>query len=346
MRSVVRAATAFRIAKALALSAACAACAALWSCGGSGTTRQVLNAVAFSPDGKKVLVGGTTFDTEVDSGQIGSSFTTYQGLVRLFDASTGRFLGDWGIGGGVSGVAWSPLAIAFFSADQDAAVSEFKGDTAHFQRQFTDGSRGYWCVAVSPDDSLVAGGSQDGVVRLWNTESGAVVRRLSGHTEGVRSIAFSPDGRSLASAGWRDDTFRLWDVGTGASTRTIEPGISETNAVCWSPDGKSIAVAGGLACAVVDAGTGEVRLRLSGQFYGLYAVAWSPDGKAIATGAGDSTTVLWNARTGAKIRTLDSQTTAISGVDWSPDGSLLATAGQDGRVRVWDSATGALRWSQ
>ena len=68
-----------------------------------------------------------------------------------------------------------------------------------------------WSLAFSPDGALLASGSQDGVVRLWDPAGGQLIRKLTGHSAPVMSLAFSPDGQRLASGSW-DQTAMLWEV--------------------------------------------------------------------------------------------------------------------------------------
>src|ERR1041385_15497 len=100
-------------------------------------------------------------------------------------------------------------------------------------------------AAFSPDGTRIAsaGGDGDATVRIWDSQTGALLFTLTGHDRGVYNLAFSPDGKTLASAG-HDHTVGIWDVATGKRLRTIAGLEIHVMGVAFSPDGKRAASSG------------------------------------------------------------------------------------------------------
>ena len=78
----------------------------------------------------------------------------------------------------------------------------------------------------------------DDTIKLWNADTGELLRTLEGHTRGVNSVAFHPDGHTLASGGL-DDTIKLWDADTGELLRTLEGHTRDVYSVAFHPDGNT-----------------------------------------------------------------------------------------------------------
>ncbi len=95
-------------------------------------------------------------------------------------------------------------------------------------------------VAFSSDGRLLASGSLDQTIKLWDTATGSEIQALPGHMNTVRSVTFSPDGRLLAS-GSSDQTIKLWETATGREVRTLPSHKGEILSVAFSPDGNLLA---------------------------------------------------------------------------------------------------------
>ncbi|MFF7364790.1 WD40 repeat domain-containing protein [Streptomyces sp. NPDC008125] len=165
--------------------------------------------------------------------------------------------------------------------------------------------------------------------------------RLNEHTDTVRHIAWSPDGRRLATAS-RDGTARIFDAGTGRPLLVLSSGGAMVESVAWSPDSEQIATAGReRVVRVWDALSGEPVRLLTGATDIVRQVAWSPDGGSVAATSKDHVVRVWSAATGSLVKELRGHRDDTWGITWSPDSTRVASASHDQTAILWDVVSGA-----
>jgi WD40 repeat protein len=291
-----------------------------------------MTAVAFSPDGKTLACGSYNDLIWLDNPQPAGT------VVLLLDPAAGAPLRIYEVaerGSQITRLAFSPdgavLAAGYETTLAEMGVTDVgvvllevqsgKTNTIHFITEDASGTvipGGINGLAFSPDGSVLAVGfdkvrsvsdKADNVL-LLNPTTGETIRTLPGYPDGVRSIAFSPDGRQFASAD-AQGAVAVWNAERWEKVRTLQAGPGEN-------------AGAGYSC----------RLGKSAR------LVFSPDGGILAAGLSDGRIHLWNAGSGAKIRTLGGQTSGILALSFSADGAGLTSVSYDRSIIRYAASSG------
>jgi WD40 repeat protein/tRNA A-37 threonylcarbamoyl transferase component Bud32 len=297
----------------------------------SGHT-EFVTSVACSPDGR-LLASGADDRT-----------------VRLWDARTGQAIhSDMRHQGRIYGLAFSPDSRLLASGSDEGTVKLWDTAIGAPVRTFQT-PLWVWTVCFRPDGKQLAaalgawerGGAYQrfpGEVRVWNVANGQLVHTLQGHKVPVKTVAYAPDGLTLAD-GSEDRTVTVWDTQTGKTLRTLaQP--ANVQSVTFSPDGTR------LACALLN---GTVRVwntktnkeigTLYRHRFDVHRVCFSPDGTLLATAGQDRSVKVWDAQTHQELFRFQDLGVPAFSLAFTPDGGGLLAPAAGNTVRLLDLRRG------
>ena len=222
----------------------------------------------------------------------------------------------------------------------DLQDANFAG-SSFAQCVFSETFSSIFSVAFSPDGQLLAAGSVNGEVRVWQVADYRQLLALSGHQGWVWSVAFSPGGAHLASGG-EDRVVRIWEMSTGQCLTRLQGHTDWIRSVTFSPDGSLLASSSDDGTVRLwQVSTGECLMVLQGAHGRVWSVAFSSDGTRLGSGHEDGMVRVWEVSTGHCFATLQGHTGRVWSVAFSSNGATLASGSNDGTIRLWEVSTGA-----
>jgi WD40 repeat protein len=289
-----------------------------------------VSAIAFSPNGETVVVRGSgdkVGSWDVNSGKELNTFRAFT-MNKFKDSFSpdGKFLAGTFYRKSDSNTGYVG----------DTLVGLWEVKTGIQRHTLSHNSRDESLLAFSRDSQLLAAGSDDGTITLWNVQTGNVARTFKGN-ENVKRVAFSPDGRFLASV--RGDRFQdvleIWDTATdSAPLRMIDPDpYFISSPLVFSPDGRFLVAGNQQLIKLWEAKTGQLKATFSGHTNRVGSLAFSPDGRRLASGSSDGSIKIWQFPDGKELATLIS----FDERDW-------AVVTQEGRFDASDGGQALMHW--
>ena len=283
-----------------------------------------VRAVAYSPDNVRMASGD-------ENGNI---------YLWSVDASPGTGLRLSGVGR-IERMAFGPDGAVLAAVERGQPLQLWRGiDTGvPVETPLRDYQGNVQTLAFSSDKAkpYLAAAGTDQIIRIWNialTDPTSV--HLTGHTETIRAMAFSPDGNTMVSAG-ADGTVRAWNV-ENQTSEILTDLDGPVHAVAFSPDGRLLITGGEDTIVRVWAAEGTLLIELPGHRGPVHTVAVSPDGETLATGSGDNTVRLWKIEGASVSRSpiiLEGHTAGVRSLAFSPNSNLLLSGSADRSMRIW-----------
>lgn len=294
--------------------------------------RNPVNTLAISPSSNLIAAGG------------------YRKVDLLSPTNLALIHTLQGFRGNVNALAFSADADSLFAAGGQPGlggeVRQVSIPDGKLILTFNGHKDAIYSLALSSDGKILATGSYDQKIKLWDVETGKELKTLSGHNGCVFGLAFRPDGKILASAG-ADRTVKLWDVASCERRDTLSQPLKEVYAVAFSPDGKRLAAGGAdnriRVWEISDSAAETTNPLLYSKFAHegtILRLAFSSNGETLASSADDRTIKLWDPKEMRERRVLEEQSDWPTGLAFTKNSAIIVGR-LDGTLKLYDLVANA-----
>jgi len=272
-------------------------------------------------------------DWHPDGNRFASSGSS--GLIRVWDAETGRELKRFQAPGQAYSVRWSPDGTRL-GVGHGHEVGVWDVEAASQLVRVRDAHAGVVRrVTWSPNGQRLASAAEDGTAKVWDARSGEQLVEYTGHPHMVFAVAWNPAGTLIASGG-EDQDIHVWNAATGRLESRLVRHTSAVRSIRWSPDGKRLASANDdQSVKVWDL---ERHLHSFESPRPVLSVDWDPAGRRLATGHWDGTVRVIDLDALREVLQFAGHADRVWDVCWSPDGQEILSASIDGTVKVWNTS--------
>ncbi len=319
--------------------------------------------IAFSKDSKYIVAGNRDNEIELWDVNTGIKIRTFKGYIKSINSIAispnskyivSNHLAKWNFHTGkktlISKYYKDKASVVTFSLDSRNLITGCKyyaklWDIETDKEIITfEQKRGVQSIAYSPNGkyTVLSGGYIDKSIKLWNNQTGELIRKEKKHTDNVTCLVFSPDNKYYISGSW-DKTVKLRNIETGYVIKTFTGHTHQIGCVAISPNNNYI-VSGdnGKNIILWDVKTGKEIKHFNGHTSGIESVIFSSDGKSIFSGSGDNTIKQWDIETGKNIKTFKGHSMSVNSVVCNTNGKYLFSGSGDGTIKLWDIQTGNL----
>jgi WD40 repeat protein len=311
-----------------------------------------VTALAFTPDNKKLVVGGayelTIWDFNQPQAKLDKRiYTRAERAYAMIFLPNGMLAVAGGRPGQEGDVRIYNVNAGNAKTENGVAIVDGVHDPAVLVKELTETDDSVLCLGVSADGKKLAAGGCDRLIRVWDLSPGyanvKLDQTIENHADWVFGVVFAPDGKHLLTAS-RDKTAKVWDLTAKESVLTFPDHQNTVYSVAVKSDGKlGFSVGEDNQLRTWNAqGEGKQVRASGGHTKPIFKVVRHPTQALLATCSADQTLRLWNLDNGSAVRTMTGHTDWVYTVAFSPDGNLIASGCWNGEVKVWKVADGSL----